>query len=521
MNARRIAWSIVGLLSLCAAVRAQTGACCNPVQGICQNIPCEQCGAEYGCYPGITCAQLNPPCTAITGACCDRRAGTCYDWWQAFYCSAPFFEQFVGKYCWEMDCPIAGIVYVDANAVASAEDGTTWCSAFRSLHEALNFARGGDTVRVADGVYKPDPTGLADPHEATFRMKSGVTIEGGYAGCGANDPDERRIDSFPTILSGDLNGDDAKGFVNYSDNVYQIVRAVDVDSTGVLDGFVVTGGSATGKPGFFSYGGGVYVLRGEPVVQNCQFVGNNAFSGGALGVNSSDSAIRGCLIHGNSAYFGGGIRANGPGRVIIDNSTIVANTAVVLGGGIAAARGVQLILTNSILWGNTDSGAADEPAQLLPVEESVVTIHYCDLQGWTGSLGGIGNIGDDPLFIDPLGADGLAGTPDDNFRLAADSPCVNAGDPSLTFDPAEVDLDGHARVLCVRVDMGAYESGIGDSDCNATINLRDFAALQNCFASNGAPYSAECEAFDFEGDGDVDLRDYAAFFELLTSSGSP
>lgn len=90
-------------------------------------------------------------------------------------------------------------------------DGLTWCTAYRSLQDALFAAVAGHTIRVAQGTYRPvdcAPTcGPAD-RTATFHLKNGVTIQGGYAGLGATDPNARNISGNPTILSGDLNGDD-------------------------------------------------------------------------------------------------------------------------------------------------------------------------------------------------------------------------------------------------------------------------------------------------------------------------
>ena len=100
------------------------------------------------------------------------------------------------------------IVYVDQDASGPVHDGTSWCQAYLSLSEAIDAAVEGDTVRVADGIYKPDPAGLEDPRDATFELISGVRIEGGYAGCGAVDPDARDTVLFETILNGDLYGDD-------------------------------------------------------------------------------------------------------------------------------------------------------------------------------------------------------------------------------------------------------------------------------------------------------------------------
>ena len=66
---------------------------------------------------------------------------------------------------------------------------------------------------------------------------------------------------------------------------------------------------------------------------------------------------------------------------------------------------------------------------------------------------------------------------------------------------------------CDRVDMGAYESGIGDHNCDQTVDLADFTeAWEVCFTGPAAgPYEAGCESFDFDLDHDVDLSDFAGF----------
>jgi hypothetical protein len=116
------------------------------------------------------------------------------------------------------------------------------------------------------------------------------------------------------------------------------------------------------------------------------------------------------------------------------------------------------------------------------------------------------------------GPDGTWDGVDDDYgdlRLRGGSPCIDAGDPGFVAQPGETDLDGQARVLCGRVDMGAYESGIGDYDCNQTVDLTDLAAWASCVtgpqngASGDAPYASPCSAFDMNADGDVDLSDFA------------
>ncbi|MCK4292767.1 MAG: hypothetical protein KAY65_06185 [Planctomycetes bacterium] len=87
--------------------------------------------------------------------------------------------------------------------------GTSWADAFRYLPDALGKAASCDQIRVAQGTYLPDhgaQVGLGD-REATFGLKSGVTIKGGYAGFEEPDPDARDIETYETILNGDCRVD--------------------------------------------------------------------------------------------------------------------------------------------------------------------------------------------------------------------------------------------------------------------------------------------------------------------------
>jgi len=80
------------------------------------------------------------------------------------------------------------ILYVDANASGPAHDGSSWCNAYLELAPGLRAASAGTTIRVADGEYYPDTAGFPNPRQASFQIKNGVTLEGGYAGCDAPVP---------------------------------------------------------------------------------------------------------------------------------------------------------------------------------------------------------------------------------------------------------------------------------------------------------------------------------------------
>ena len=81
----------------------------------------------------------------------------------------------------------------------------------------MQNAPGNALVCVEQGTYLPDSgTGLRG---LSFAIGTKVTsILGGFAGFGTPFPNTRNPDNFPTILSGDLNGDDLPGFVNRGNN---------------------------------------------------------------------------------------------------------------------------------------------------------------------------------------------------------------------------------------------------------------------------------------------------------------
>ena len=106
------------------------------------------------------------------------------------------------------------VIYVDDDATG-ANDGRSWVDAYNYLEDALADANSsGESVeiRVAQGTYVPGedvlhPGGTGD-REASFLLVRDLTLKGGYGGFAETDPNERDMELYETILSGDLNGDD-------------------------------------------------------------------------------------------------------------------------------------------------------------------------------------------------------------------------------------------------------------------------------------------------------------------------
>jgi len=251
-------------------------------------------------------------------------------------------------------------------------------------------------------------------------------------------------------------------------------------------------------------GAGMDNNRSSPIVINCTFVGNAAQSkGGGMFNQGADSrpTLVNSTFSGNAAHSGGGIH-NQRSRTTLINCTLSGNRATHDGGGIYNLSSAAKTLTNCILWGNGDVSGTGRSAQM---HGGTPVVSYCCIQGWSGSLGGISNIGDDPLFADADGADGVVGTDDDDLRLLPGSPCVDAAaNESLPSDLADLDgdgdagelipfdIDGNPRIwrgkISLTVDMGAYEYGSFPFEVREVLKVIGGQALLRWTSRSGDTY---------------------------------
>lgn len=420
--------------------------------------------------------------------------------------------------------PAAQTIFVDATA-AGAADGSSWTDAFTGLQPALASALPGQEIWVAAGVYHPAPPG--GNRAQTFALPDGVAVYGGFAGDELTLAERKGLFGA-TLLSGDLNDDDAPGFAGVSDNSYHVVTLGPASANAVLDGFTVQGGNADG-PGInqqagaglrlaagatlrnlivrenraAQYGGGAQVLGALPLhIESCVFEGNQALAeggalhqlagelrifsstfrgnatglqlsglGGAVHAGSCSGSIRGSLFAGNTARRGGGLHAFESDGVplTVDACTFYGNQAVspVEGGGIYSTQ-LGLELRGTVLWGNAGPAGTDYAAQLSGFG---FVAENCCIQGMSPQVAsalGTGNFSANPLFADPAGPDGTAGTLDDDLKLTQGSPAIDAGNngaaagldadlgglPRLVDDPESPDIGAGQGALA---DVGAHE----------------------------------------------------------------
>jgi hypothetical protein len=299
----------------------------------------------------------------------------------------------------------AQVLYVDDDAPMGG-DGASWDTALRSLQMATDLAaKDGaiNEIRVGQGLYKPGDGGngpLLDPNK-TFTLRSELAIRGGFLGLGAGkgrDPDERNIELYKTVLSGDLKGDDDIDpelwpffILNTEENSLHIVTATGVDETAVLDGVEVRQG---GPPPAEDFGGGV-VIDGSPTIVSCTFRFNIT---SAVRINAGSPTIDDCRFIQNVISGGGGaIGALFAGTVTVTNCHFEENFAATRGGAIGIHM-CELVVEDSTFAANVSQLSA---GGAIVIEEGAASISGCSFDENDGlSFGGaIASFGTD-LIVD-------------------------------------------------------------------------------------------------------------------------
>ena len=179
----------------------------------------------------------------------------------------------------------------------------------------------------------------------------------------------------------------------------------------LLTGFTITNGTY-----------GIDCNNSSPAITKCLIEDNS--SAGIYCSGSASPIIRNNWIYDNDK----GIEfADSNSTAAVTNNTIVDNTNYGIKG-----TDTSPTITNCIIWQNSD-------------DLSTCTATYsCIEDGDSGT----GNISSYPYFEDYNNND---------FHLTRNSPCINAGDPDGIYT-GQADIDGDARVMYQKVDIGADET---------------------------------------------------------------
>ncbi len=427
-------------------------------------------------------------------------------------------------------------LYVDDDAPTGGS-GSCWADALTYLQDALMVAEADRdfryTILLAQGRYRPDrdssnPAGT-DNREATFLLTQGVAIAGGYVGFNEPDPDLRDPESYETILSGDLAGNDAQSLdvglllsdPSRADNSYHVVYCTKVDESTQLDGLIITGGNANAQSGgLLVYGGGGLICySADPNVKNCVFVANSAKYGGAICSNSGNPWIIDCVLSDNFASLKGGAIYNTGGPILI-RCDFFGNTAASFGGAIANNQGHPQV-TNCLFarnWATKGAGIHNDHNSNPVIVNCTLSRNYASESG-----GGIYDIADSrTTLINNILWDNYDNGQVTPSQMISDSPVICYS--SVQGDPLFADPDNDDFHL--KSQAGRWNPSLGDwiSDPNTTSTCIDKgnplsdASLEptpNGSRINLGRYGGTSEASkshsDFNNDGYINFIDFATF----------
>ncbi|KOS69078.1 hypothetical protein AEA09_11345 [Lysinibacillus contaminans] len=149
-------------------------------------------------------------------------------------------------------------IYVNQASTGTVEDGISWATAYKDLQKALTKATDGNQIWIAKGTYIPTkPLVGNDSRTASFQMKNGVAIYGGFNGTEVI-REQRDFAVNETILSGDIGtaGDN-------TDNTYHVFyhsQSSNLDIYAILDSITINGSIVDMKVsyGLHSSGSGMY-----------------------------------------------------------------------------------------------------------------------------------------------------------------------------------------------------------------------------------------------------------------------
>lgn len=279
--------------------------------------------------------------------------------------------------------PMLRIRYVKEGGTG---DGSSWDNASGNIQnmidELANNANGqAGEVWVAAGTYTPQSQLISGTgYSASFRMRDGISVYGGFAGTEASKIEREKASTMPwdfkneTILeaayyNGDLTWTNNKWTLT-SDSRHVVWFAPMPGESAftnvtTLDGVTIQGGYAQGGTGMDDFmtdrGAGVYMDGANAYLSNC-IVKENYATGNGGGVYLKNGRVQTSLIYNNNADADGG-------TVYVENRGLVhrsmlANNSALNGAGVYLHNVTEtsedhpeyLILSTCVVSNNTVRG---------------------------------------------------------------------------------------------------------------------------------------------------------------------
>ena len=514
---------------------------------------------------------------------------------------------------------VTEIVYVDEDAPVGG-DGTSWKTAHQSLQDALaeDYSDRLVEIRMAQGHYRPDRFDGVNTNdaEATFTPRYEDTenptgiyrITGGYAGLGAPDADQNDPDQFPTIITGDLLGNDGPDFTNYEDNSLALFSGFNSELHGLvmehalqamkggagritIDRCLVRANAGTESTIFVPGSGATTFVGTLTIIKRSTFYKNRSGGfGGAIDSRSPHAAIVSNRFLSNEAQHGGGLFHyvnSGWGFSVLQNNyfagNIVSGPEGSIGGAAAMYSTFQMSAGNTVVFNQSEDGqgagygslsdiqflerynafdafhmnkchsgsGVNEQLDSLPFSvrppnpNAVPRLHFIRgsfVQDWESSatndpssyaslIDTIGqNSGEEVLFVDLAGPDGIIGTLDDDPTPRPDSPNIDRlvdteqveialldyadlNENGVVDEPLPFDLLGNPRSIDTPgigegggIDAGAIEYAGDPSrfDCDKPITGQRIDPMDGCegdepirlYVNSSGPVSGDGSSWD-------------------------
>jgi hypothetical protein len=403
-------------------------------------------------------------------------------------------------------------VYVKTDA-KGRNDGTSWTNAYTSLYRAMDKVRActnaahNHAIWVAKGTYY---TTHSSDSSASFDLIEGVNIYGGFSGDETSLMD-RDWNENQCVLTGGIGGPDIA-----ADSDYVVTAGSEITTDTELDGFTITRGVYAG----------IYALEGCPAIYNCNITANH---GDGIYIDDAQATINLSSVYDNTYH---GIYCDGTGSLNVDRCKIYGNdtgidsvsfTSVIKNSWIHnnADNGIEVgsnaTVRNNTILSNGSYGLYKTAPDTPTIKNTIIWDNGLQLlRGWEAEHCCVMNI--DPNNFNINTDPGFAYTGYRDFHLAADSPCVDAG--NSTGIVSELDLDNEDRIYGTSVDIGADEqtcedvSNTMDFNADGIINLSEFAVFAAAWDSwapgaTGDPndainWNADC---DFYPDDHIDTDD--------------